>query len=68
MKTNYHTNTQRCRHAQGSEEDYVKSALAAGVELLGFSDHAPFPDRDFGLSSSYRKTRMLLPSYLLSPS
>lgn len=53
MKINYHTHTQRCRHAQGSEEDYVKSALDAGVEVLGFSDHAPFPDRDFGLRMPY---------------
>lgn len=48
MKTNYHTHTQRCRHAQGSAEDYVRSALEAGVSVLGFSDHAPFPDFDFG--------------------
>lgn len=53
MKINYHTHTQRCRHAQGSEEDYVKSALKAGLNLLGFSDHAPFPDRDFGLRMPY---------------
>lgn len=49
MKTNYHTHTQRCRHAQGSEEDYIRSALASQVSILGFSDHAPFPDHDFGL-------------------
>ena len=48
MKTNYHTHTRRCLHAFGSEEDYIRHALEAGVEILGFSDHAPFPDRDYG--------------------
>lgn len=47
-KTNYHTHVQRCLHAQGTEEDYIRSALQGGVAILGFSDHAPFPDRDFG--------------------
>lgn len=53
MKTNYHTHTMRCRHAQGSEEDYVKSAINSGLSVLGFSDHAPFPDYDFGLRMPY---------------
>lgn len=53
MKTNYHTHTQRCLHAQGSEEDYIKAALDAGVSVLGFSDHAPFPDRDYGFRMPY---------------
>jgi len=57
MKVNYHTHTQRCRHAQGSEEDYVQSAIHSGVSILGFSDHAPFPDRDFGLRMSYDELR-----------
>lgn len=55
MKTNYHTHTKRCLHAGGTEEDYVASALAAGVSILGFSDHAPFPDHDFGLRMPYRE-------------
>lgn len=43
MKTNYHTHTERCHHAEGSDEAYVKSAIAAGFEELGFSDHTPWP-------------------------
>ncbi len=42
MKANYHTHTYRCNHAVGSEEDYVKRAIKEGLEVLGFSDHAPF--------------------------
>ena len=53
MKTNYHTHTQRCLHAQGAEEDYIHAALEAGVSILGFSDHAPFPDHDFGFRMPY---------------
>jgi len=55
LKTNYHTHTQRCRHAQGSGEDYVHAALEAGVSVLGFSDHAPFPDHDFGYRMPYEE-------------
>lgn len=53
MKTNYHTHTQRCLHAGGTEADYVQAALKAGISVLGFSDHAPFPDHDFGLRMPY---------------
>ncbi len=53
MKTNYHTHTQRCLHAQGTEEDYIQAALEAGVSVLGFSDHAPFPDHDYGYRMPY---------------
>lgn len=38
-KTNYHTHTARCMHACGSDEDYVRAAIANGYEVLGFSDH-----------------------------
>ncbi len=55
MKTNYHTHTQRCLHAQGTEEDYIRAALEAGVSVLGFSDHAPFPDKDYGLRMPYEE-------------
>lgn len=41
-KTNYHTHTARCMHACGSDEDYVRAAIANGYEVLGFSDHTPW--------------------------
>lgn len=53
MKTNYHTHSKRCLHAYGTEEDYVQAALQAGLSVLGFTDHAPFPDHDFGLRMPY---------------
>lgn len=42
MKHNYHTHTFRCKHASGTEEEYIQKAVEAGFETLGFSDHAPF--------------------------
>lgn len=53
MKANYHTHTFRCFHAEGTEKDYIESALRNGLTTLGFSDHGPFPDKDFGLRMKY---------------
>lgn len=41
MLTNYHTHTTRCGHAEGTEEEYILTALRCGFKVLGFSDHAP---------------------------
>lgn len=43
MKANYHTHTWRCGHAKGTEREYVEAAIARGIEILGFSDHSPYP-------------------------
>ena len=43
MIANLHTHTPRCRHACGTEEEYVRCALKAGLQTLGFSDHTPYP-------------------------
>lgn len=42
MIANYHTHTWRCGHAGGSERDYVRQAVKAGLKTLGFSDHTPY--------------------------
>lgn len=46
MKCNYHNHTYRCGHACGSEEEYIRKAIAEGVHTLGFSDHTPYPLRE----------------------
>lgn len=53
MIANYHTHTVRCRHASGSEREYIETAISRGVKVLGFSDHSPqlFPE---GYYSNYR--------------
>ena len=43
MIANYHTHTPRCNHAVGMEEEYVRCAIEAGLQILGFSDHTPYP-------------------------
>ena len=41
---NLHTHCCRCRHATGTIADYAACAHQAGIKILGFSDHVPFPD------------------------
>lgn len=41
---NLHTHTARCGHAEGIDSQYVESAIEAGFELLGFSEHIPFKE------------------------
>lgn len=42
MYATYHTHTYRCGHASGSDEEYIKCAIACGLKELGFADHAPY--------------------------
>ncbi len=42
MKHNFHTHTTRCKHAVGTDEQYVKAAIDGGFDVLGFADHAPW--------------------------
>ena len=42
MKTNFHTHTKRCNHADGEDRQYVEEAIKAGIKVLGFSDHSPY--------------------------
>ena len=52
-KVNYHTHTRLCRHAGGTAEDYAAAAWQNSLDVLGFSDHTPFPDGRFGLRMQY---------------
>lgn len=54
MKTNYHTHTPHCRHALGKDTaEYAQSAFDQKLDILGFSDHAAFPDIDYGCRMPY---------------
>lgn len=46
MLANYHTHTERCFHAEGSDREYIENAIKSGMKVLGFSDHCPwiYPD------------------------
>lgn len=41
MRIDLHNHTPLCNHAEGTPEAYVQAAIAAGVDVFGFSDHAP---------------------------
>ena len=59
MLENFHTHTARCRHASGTEEEYICHAIEGGLQTLGFSDHTPilFP-------GSYYSTMRMYPEEL----
>ncbi len=45
MKTaDYHVHTPLCRHATGDVSEYVKAAVAEGLDEIGFADHNPMPE------------------------
>ena len=54
MLYNYHTHTKRCNHAVGTEHEYVESAIACGMKILGISDHAPYLFEDTDYYSYFR--------------
>ena len=44
MIANYHTHTYRCGHSGNyADEEFVLHAIDAGLKVLGFSDHTPWP-------------------------
>ncbi len=60
MLYNLHTHSFYCGHGTGRISDYADEAQEKGFDVLGFSEHCPFPDDLFG------KTRMAyssMPSY-----
>ena len=63
MIENYHTHTTRCRHATGTEEEYVLQAIDGGLKVLGYSDHTPFIFPD-GYCSSIRMYPEELENYV----
>lgn len=63
MRTNYHTHTERCMHASGSDEQYIVNAIRGGYGELGFSDHSPWLYKS-GYVADMRMTVGELPEYV----
>lgn len=42
MTVNLHSHTVRCRHASGTEREYIENAIVHSFQALGFSDHTPY--------------------------
>lgn len=54
FKVNYHSHTKRCGHAEGEDEDFVKTAIKCGYKIYGFSDHVMLPKfEQKGMRGSY---------------
>lgn len=49
MRVDLHNHTYLCNHADGSMEEYVQRAIELGIDVFGFSDHAPM-----GFDPKYR--------------
>jgi histidinol-phosphatase (PHP family) len=47
LRKNYHTHTHRCFHAQGADADFAAAAKEQGFSVIGFSDHGPWPFKDY---------------------
>ncbi len=41
MKIDLHNHTIWCHHADGSMDEFIHRAVAAGIDVFGFADHAP---------------------------
>lgn len=42
IKFDLHTHHERCGHADGSIEQYIRAAIKEGLTAIGISDHAPY--------------------------
>ncbi|MEW4371559.1 histidinol-phosphatase [Paenibacillus kandeliae] len=42
MKFDLHTHHYRCGHADGDIRDYIEAGIAAGLQVIGISDHTPY--------------------------
>ena len=54
-RVNLHTHTAHCRHASGLPEDYCTAAMELNFDIIGFSDHAPYPDERYHSSRMFFK-------------
>jgi len=63
MICNLHAHTFRCNHASGTEREYIENAIAAGMKIYGFADHAPYPFPE-GYYSGFRMRPELQEDYV----
>lgn len=63
-KYNFHTHTYRCKHAGGTEREYIESAIKNNIKVLGFADHVPCPFKEKGRVSGIRMDMLSAPEYV----
>ncbi len=50
MRIDLHNHTTRCNHAKGSMRSYIERAIKLGIDIYGFSEHAPMDfDKEYRL-------------------
>jgi len=50
-RVDLHNHTTRCNHATGTVDEYIQRAIELGIDVYGFSEHAPMDfDPDYRLS------------------
>jgi len=41
MRIDLHNHTTRCNHAEGTVDEYIQRAIELGIDIYGFTEHAP---------------------------
>ena len=41
IRIDLHNHTTRCNHAEGTVDEYIQKAIELGIDIYGFSEHAP---------------------------
>ncbi len=53
MRIDLHNHTPLCNHATGNPQEYILKAIDEGIDIYGFSDHAPMNyDKEYRMSFS----------------
>jgi len=51
MRVDLHNHTTRCNHASGTIDEYIERAIELGIDIYGFSEHAPMEfDKQYRLN------------------
>ena len=48
MRIDLHNHTILCNHATGTMEEYIQKAIELGIDIFGFSEHAPMKNFEDG--------------------
>ncbi len=48
MRVDLHNHTTLCNHATGTMDEYIKKAIEIGIDVYGFSEHAPMKNFEDG--------------------
>jgi histidinol-phosphatase (PHP family) len=48
MRIDLHNHTTLCNHANGTMEEYIQKAIGLGIDIFGFSEHAPMKNFEDG--------------------